>query len=74
MIATLIIAAMKVFDVVQGLTGGGPGDATQMLSTYMYSQVFQYNNVGYGTAIACVMVLMMMLVIIPYISITAKED
>lgn len=73
-IATLIIAAMKVFDVVQGLTGGGPGDATQMLSTYMYSQVFQYNNVGYGTAIACVMVLMMMLVIIPYISITAKED
>ena len=71
-IATLIIAAMKVFDVVQGLTGGGPGDATQMLSTYMYSQVF--NNVGYGTAIACVMVLMMMLVIIPYISITAKED
>ena len=73
-IATLIIAAMKVFDGVQGLTGGGPGDATQMLSTYMYSQVFQYNNVGYGTAIACVMVLMMMLVIIPYISITAKED
>ncbi len=72
-IATLIIAAMKVFDVVQGLTGGGPGDATQMLSTYMYSQVFQYNNVGYGTAIACVMVLMMLLVIIPYISFTAKE-
>ena len=46
-IATLIVAAMKVYDVVQGLTGGGPNDSTQMLSTYMYSQVFQYNNVGY---------------------------
>ena len=73
-IATLIVAAMKVYDVVQGLTGGGPNNATQMLSTYMYSQVFQYNNVGYGTAVACIMVLMMMVVIIPYVSFTAKED
>ena len=72
-IATLIIAALKVYDVVQGLTGGGPGDSTQMLSTYMYSQVFQYNNVGYGTAVACIMVLIMLVVIIPYISFTAKE-
>lgn len=73
-IATLIVAAMKVFDVVQGLTGGGPNNATQMLSTYMYSQTFQYNNVGTGTTIACVMVLMMLLVIVPYITFTAKED
>ncbi|MFR2648382.1 MAG: carbohydrate ABC transporter permease [Blautia coccoides] len=43
-IATLIVAAMKVFDVVQGLTGGGPNDSTQMISTYMYSQVFKYKN------------------------------
>ena len=66
-IATLIVAAMKVFDVVQGLTGGGPNDSTQMISTYMYSQVFKYNNVGYGTAIACVMVFMMLIVIVPYV-------
>ena len=72
-IATLIVAAMKVFDVVQGLTGGGPNNATQMLATYMYSQTFQYNNVGMGTAVACVMVLMMMVVIVPYVSFTAKE-
>ena len=62
------------FDIVKGLTDGGPNNATQMLSTYMYSQVFQYNNVGYGTAIACVMVLMMMLVIIPYISISGYKE
>ena len=73
-IATLIVAAMKVFDVVQGLTGGGPNDSTQMISTYMYSQVFKYNNVGYCTAIACVMVFMMLIVIVPYVSFTAKED
>lgn len=72
-IATLIIAAMKVYDIVKGLTDGGPNNATQMLSTYMYSQSFEYNNVGYGTAIACVMVFIMLFVIIPYISFTAKE-
>ena len=73
-IATLITAAMKVYDIVQGLTGGGPNDSTQMLATYMYSQVFQYNNVGYGTAVACIMVILMMIVIVPYIAFTAKED
>ncbi len=73
-IATLIVAAMKVFDVVQGLTGGGPNNATQMLSTYMYSQTFQYNNVGLGTTIACIMVLIMLVVIVPYVSFTAKEE
>ena len=72
--ATLIIAAMKVFDVIQGLTAGGPNNATQMLSTYMYSQTFRYNNVGYGTTIACVMVLLMLFVIVPYISFTARKD
>ncbi len=73
-IATLIVSAMKVFDVIQGLTGGGPNNATQMLSTYMYSQTFQYNNVGMGTAIACIMVILMLVVIVPYVSFTAKED
>lgn len=73
-IATLVITAMKVFDVVQGLTGGGPNNASQMISTYMYAQVFQYNNVGYGTSIACVMVLVMLIVIVPYVMFTAKED
>ncbi len=73
-IANLVTAALKVFDIVQGLTGGGPNNATQMLSTYMYSQTFQYSNVGTGTAIACIMVLMMMVVVIPYVLFTARED
>lgn len=73
-ISTLLIAAMKVYDVVKGLTDGGPNNATQVLASYMYNQVFQYNNVGYGTAIAIVMVLMMLVVIIPYMSFTAKKE
>jgi raffinose/stachyose/melibiose transport system permease protein len=73
-IANLIVGAMKVFDIVQGLTGGGPNNATQMMSTYMYSQTFQYNNVGYGTAISILMVVFMLIVIIPYVLFTAHEN
>lgn len=71
--ATLLISAMKVFDIVRGLTDGGPNNATQMLSTYMYSQTFMYNNVGYGSTIAVVMVFIMMFIIVPYVSFTARE-
>jgi len=73
-IATLMVAALKVFDIVKGLTDGGPQNSTEMLATYMYSQTFKYNNVGMGTAIACVMLIFMMMIVIPYIIFTAKED
>ena len=73
-IANLVVGAMRVFDIVMGLTAGGPNNATQMMSTYMYSQTFRYNNVGYGTAIAVLMVVFMMMVIVPYIRFTAARD
>lgn len=73
-IANLIVGAMKVFDIVQGLTAGGPNNATQMMSTYMYSQTFQYNNVSYGTTISVLMVVFMLIVIVPYVSFTARES
>jgi len=73
-IANLIVGALRVFDIIIGLTGGGPNDATQMMSTYMYSQTFRYNNVGYGTAISILMVIFMMMVIVPYIRFTAGKE
>jgi len=72
--ATLIIAAMKVYDIIKVMTGGGPGNATETLATYMYSQTFMYNNFGKGSAIASAMFLMMIFIIVPYVIYTAKED
>jgi multiple sugar transport system permease protein len=34
------------------MTGGGPADSTQVLLTYMYKQAFTNLNFGYGSAIA----------------------
>jgi ABC-type sugar transport system permease subunit len=73
-IANLIVGAMKVFDVVMGLTAGGPNNATQMMSTYMYAQTFRYNNVGYGTAISVLMVVFILAAIVPYISFTTRKE
>lgn len=73
-LSTLMISALKVYDIVRGLTDGGPNNASQVLATYMYSQTFDYNNWGYGAAIACVMVVIMLVITVPYISFTSRKQ
>ena len=73
-IATLIIASMKVYDIILGMTGGGPANTTQTLATYMRAQTFLYGHFGIGTAIAIVMLLLMLLIIVPYMIFTSKTD
>lgn len=73
-LATLIISAMKVYDVIHVMTDGGPANSTQTLASYMYAQTFEYSNLGTGSAIATVMMLITMVVIIPYVLFTTKED
>jgi ABC-type sugar transport system permease subunit len=59
---TLLIASMfraldafRIFDLVYVLTGGGPADATEVLSTLTYKQLFSALQVGYGSALATTM-------------------
>ena len=73
-LATQIIASMKVYDIVYVMTDGGPANSTQTLATYMYNQTFTYSNLGVGSAIATVMVLIMMVVIVPYVAFSTKDD
>lgn len=72
--ATLVIAAMKVYDVIYVMTGGGPANSTQTLASYMYSQTFSYSNLGTGSTVATIMMAVMMVIIIPYVLFTTKED
>lgn len=53
-----LIAGLKTFDLVWVMTSGGPGNATQLLGTYAYSQAFSQQNFGYGAAIACVVLVL----------------
>lgn len=55
MVMITIFGAIKVFDIVWVMTGGGPNDASHTLGTYMYRSAFQADAVGYGAAVAVVM-------------------
>jgi len=46
------INAAQVFDQIYVMTGGGPGTATLTLVQYLYYQAFQSFNLGYGSAVA----------------------
>jgi ABC-type sugar transport system permease subunit len=62
-----VISGFKVFDLIYTMTYGGPGRSTQVLGTWMYFQSFQYNNVGYGAAVAWVIAAIVLVLVIPYV-------
>jgi raffinose/stachyose/melibiose transport system permease protein len=50
-----IIGGIKLFDQVYALTGGGPGHATDTISTLIYQNAFTLGEFGYSTALAVVL-------------------
>ncbi|MEU6352659.1 sugar ABC transporter permease [Streptomyces sp. NPDC047072] len=50
-----IIGGIKLFDQVYALTGGGPGHATDTLSTLIYKDAFALSEFGYSIALAVVL-------------------
>ncbi len=47
-----MVGSLKYFDLVYVMTGGGPDNSTELMATYMYSQSFSEFNMGYGSAVA----------------------
>jgi multiple sugar transport system permease protein len=57
-----LIAQFKIFDQVYLLTQGGPYNSTMVVLLYMYRQAFQQNRGGYASAVAIVLVVIMLLI------------
>ena len=72
-LALSLIDSFKVFDLIYAMTYGGPGTATQVMGTWMYANVFQYYQAGYGTAIAVTITVIAIIVSIPYVVSQTKE-
>ncbi|MGG7643486.1 carbohydrate ABC transporter permease [Rhodovulum sp. YNF3179] len=69
-LSTVIILAhlaIKSFDLVIALTGGGPGYATDMPATFMYSFAFQRSELGVAAASATMMLMTICAIIVPYL-------
>ncbi|GHO47534.1 lactose ABC transporter permease [Ktedonospora formicarum] len=59
---TSTIGTLQLFDEVQNITGGGPANATLSISQYIYNLCFKFSpNFGYASAIAYVVVAMIVL-------------
>lgn len=54
----ITLKTLGVFGLIYAMTGGGPGTKTTTLSIYMYRQAFGSYQMGYGTAIAMVMLIL----------------
>ena len=62
----LIQTAIRTFDLVRALTGGGPGIATQLPALVVYDFMFQRGQLGRGSAAAVLMLLTLAAVLLPY--------
>lgn len=73
--AVIVLAhlAIKSYDLVIALTGGGPGNATEMPATFMYSYTFTRNQMAVGAASAIIMLMTIAAIIIPYLYAELRE-
>ena len=60
-----IIAVLKIFVVIQLLTGGGPNNASVTMMYYLYQNAFVYNNRGVAAAVGVLMFIFAVLLSIP---------
>lgn len=55
--------AFGIFDLIQVMTGGGPGGATEVVSLYIYATIMRYLDFGYGAALVVVTFLLLVLAV-----------
>lgn len=68
------INTLKLFDLVYVMTAGGPNHASQVLTTWMYAQGFMFNNMGYGSALAVVLLLITFVVTVVQFKLVSRGD
>ena len=67
------IFALKMFDQVVTLTGGGPGTSTETLAFFIFNVGFKWFDMGYASALAWILTVIMMLISIWYVRMILSE-
>lgn len=68
-----IIAVLKIFVVIQLLTGGGPNNASVTMMYYLYNNAFKYNQLGIASAVGVIMFIITLLLSVPQLRSLFKE-
>jgi len=69
-----VIAALRVFDLVFVTTRGGPGDSTLVTGFLVYRAAFQQNQLGYASAIATVMTILILAISLVILRFQSGEE
>ncbi|MEE4543130.1 sugar ABC transporter permease [Streptomyces sp. V4-01] len=70
----ITLQTLSVFGLIYTMTRGGPGNKTETLPIFMYQQAFQNSLIGYGTAIALVLLVVGALFSFVYIRMLKVEE
>jgi multiple sugar transport system permease protein len=65
--------ALRAFDLMFVLTGGGPAGTTETLTVYAYRSLFQTLQLGFGSAIGVVIFALVMLVAAAYLGVLKRS-
>ena len=68
------IFALKMFDQVVTLTGGGPGTSTETLAYFVFNVGFEWYDMGYASALAWILTLIMMLISAWYVRMLLSDN
>ena len=66
---TMVVTVLKIFDLVLIMTNGGPRGATRILAFSMFTETFTNFKPGYGSAIAVVMLIL----VLPFVIINLRQ-
>jgi multiple sugar transport system permease protein len=69
-----IIAVLKIFVVIQLLTGGGPNNSSVTLMYYLYNNAFKYNQLGVASAVGVIMFVITLLLSLPQLRAMLKQN
>lgn len=70
-----LIGSLKYFDMIWNMTQGGPSGGTELMATYMYKMSFQKFNMGYGSAVAGGMFILITVIALLFQKVfVVKED
>jgi multiple sugar transport system permease protein len=70
----ITLQTLAVFTLIYVLTAGGPGNKSSTTPIYMYEQAFQFYDLGYGTAMALVLLLVGALFSLIYLKFVSVDE
>jgi multiple sugar transport system permease protein len=70
----ITLQTLASFTLIYVMTGGGPGNASSTTPLYMYQEAFQFYQLGYGTAMALVLLALGALFSLIYLRLIKLED